>query len=58
MAAHKLWNKKKNRLKESLDWFHPDRRGAQLRMLLPFLEAMFDEHAPYTRLCAAEAAEA
>ena len=44
----KLWNKKE--YKQSLDvlvfsyawldWFHPDRMGAQLRMLLPFLEAM------------------
>ena len=44
----KLWNKAKN--KQSLgvlvlsypwlDWFHPDRLGAQLRRLLPFLKAM------------------
>jgi len=26
-----------------LDWFHPDRLGAQLRRLLPFLEAMLAE---------------
>jgi len=47
----KLWNKK--RMKFSLgilvfsypwlDWFHPDRVGAQLRRLLPFLEAMLAE---------------
>ena len=26
-----------------LDWFHPDRLGAQLRRLLPFLKAMLAE---------------
>ena len=44
----KLWNKKENKASLPvlafsyawLDWFHPDRMGAQLRMLLPFLEAM------------------
>ena len=47
----KLWGKVKN--KDSLgvlvlsypwlDWFHPDRLGAQLRRLLPFLKAMLAE---------------
>ena len=47
----KLWGKAK--LKTSLgvlvlsypwlDWFHPDRLGAQLRRLLPFLKAMLAE---------------
>ena len=47
----KLWGKV--RIKESLgvlvlsypwlDWFHPDRLGAQLRRLLPFLKAMLAE---------------
>ena len=47
----KLWGKAK--LKASLgvlvlsypwlDWFHPDRLGAQLRRLLPFLKAMLAE---------------
>ena len=47
----KLWGKKKNKVSLGvlvfsyawLDWFHPDRMGAQLRMLLPFLEAMLAE---------------
>ena len=47
----KLWNKKKRKGSLGvlvfsyawLDWFHPDRMGAQLRMLLPFLEAMLAE---------------
>ena len=47
----KLWGKKKNKASLGvlvfsyawLDWFHPDRMGAQLRMLLPFLEAMLAE---------------
>ena len=47
----KLWNKKRNKGSLGvlvfsyawLDWFHPDRMGAQLRMLLPFLEAMLAE---------------
>ena len=47
----KLWSKRSN--KDSLgvlvlsypwlDWFHPDRLGAQLRRLLPFLKAMLAE---------------
>ena len=47
----KLWNKKEYKGSLGvlvfsyawLDWFHPDRMGAQLRMLLPFLEAMLAE---------------
>ena len=47
----KLWNKKKNKVSLGvlvwsypwLDWFHPDRLGAQLRRLLPVLEAMLAE---------------
>ena len=26
-----------------MDWYHPDRLGAQLRTLLPFMQAMLDE---------------
>ena len=50
-CVQKLWNKAKT--KQSLgvlvlsypwlDWFHPDRLGAQLRRLLPFLKAMLAE---------------
>ena len=44
----KLWNKAKDKFSLGvlvlsypwLDWFHPDRLGAQLRRLLPFLKAM------------------
>ena len=44
----KLWGKAKNKASLGvlvlsypwLDWFHPDRLGAQLRRLLPFLKAM------------------
>ena len=44
----KLWGKAKNKGSLGvlvlsypwLDWFHPDRLGAQLRRLLPFLKAM------------------
>ena len=44
----KLWGKRQNKLSLGvlvlsypwLDWFHPDRLGAQLRQLLPFLKAM------------------
>ena len=44
----KLWGKRQNKLSLGvlvlsypwLDWFHPDRLGAQLRRLLPFLKAM------------------
>ena len=47
----KLWNKRLNKTTLPvlvfsypwLDWFHPDRLGAQLKRVLPFLEAMFAE---------------
>ena len=47
----KLWGKKKHKASLGvlvwsypwLDWFHPDRLGAQLRRLLPVLEAMLAE---------------
>ena len=47
----KLWGKAKNKASLGvlvlsypwLDWFHPDRLGAQLRRLLPFLKAMLAE---------------
>ena len=47
----KLWGKRKNKASLGvlvlsypwLDWFHPDRLGAQLRRLLPFLKAMLAE---------------
>ena len=47
----KLWNKANNKGSLGvlvlsypwLDWFHPDRLGAQLRRLLPFLKAMLAE---------------
>jgi len=47
----KQWNKRRNKYALGilvfsypwLDWFHPDRLGAQLRRLLPFLEAMLQE---------------
>ena len=49
----KLWGKAQDKYKVSLgvlvlsypwlDWFHPDRLGAQLRRLLPFLKAMLAE---------------
>ena len=47
----KLWGKAKPKLTLGvlvlsypwLDWFHPDRLGAQLRRLLPFLKAMLAE---------------
>ena len=47
----KLWGKRQNKLSLGvlvlsypwLDWFHPDRLGAQLRRLLPFLKAMLAE---------------
>ena len=47
----KLWNKSINKTTLPvlvfsypwLDWFHPDRLGAQLKRTLPFLEAMFNE---------------
>ena len=47
----KLWNKSKPKYALGvlvlsypwLDWFHPDRLGAQLRRLLPFLKAMLAE---------------
>ena len=47
----KLWGKAKDKYSLGvlvlsypwLDWFHPDRLGAQLRRLLPFLKAMLAE---------------
>jgi hypothetical protein len=47
----KLWGKVNNKASLGvlvlsypwLDWFHPDRLGAQLRRLLPFLKAMLGE---------------
>ena len=47
----KLWGKAKSKASLGvlvlsypwLDWFHPDRLGAQLRRLLPFLKAMLAE---------------
>ena len=47
----KLWNKANDKVSLGvlvlsypwLDWFHPDRLGAQLRRLLPFLKAMLAE---------------
>lgn len=47
----KQWNKRRNKYALGilvfsypwLDWFHPDRLGAQLRRVLPFLEAMLQE---------------
>ena len=47
----KLWNKARPKYALGvlvlsypwLDWFHPDRLGAQLRRLLPFLKAMLAE---------------
>ena len=47
----KLWGKVKDKYSLGvlvlsypwLDWFHPDRLGAQLRRLLPFLKAMLAE---------------
>ena len=47
----KLWNKAENKFSLGvlvlsypwLDWFHPDRLGAQLRRLLPFLKVMLAE---------------
>ena len=47
----KLWNKGNHKASLGvlvlsypwLDWFHPDRLGAQLRRLLPFLKAMLAE---------------
>ena len=47
----KLWNKARNKGSLGvlvlsypwLDWFHPDRLGAQLHRLLPFLKAMLAE---------------
>eukprot|EP00964_Phaeocystis_antarctica_P069789 scaffold42456_cov66-Phaeocystis_antarctica.AAC.2 len=47
----KLWNKRQYKASLGvlvlsypwLDWFHPDRLGAQLRRLLPFLKAMLAE---------------
>ena len=47
----KLWGKANNKASLGvlvlsypwLDWFHPDRLGAQLRRLLPFLKAMLAE---------------
>ena len=56
IAKHNVWRLKlwgKKRYKRALgvlvfsyawlDWYHPDRLGAQLRMLMPFLEAMLAE---------------
>jgi len=47
----KLWNKKRMKFALGvlvfsyawLDWYHPDKFGAQLQALLPFLEAMLAE---------------
>ena len=56
----KLWNKQRRKYALGvlvyshpwLDWFHPDRLGAQLRRLLPVLEAMLAEAKRDSPYCA------